>query len=388
MKVQVLILASAMAVALAGCGDSGPSGELRAATYNAGLAPGFVDHTAARAPVTTAELAAHDFDVLCVQEFFVPAHWEALVQATSDRYVDTLYLEPMPDDEGDDEGDEDEPACTPEETDPLLECVQEHCSDVSDDELTDCALGACAEEVDALSGGCLACVAANLGQSIDAIITACGEGSASYAYEGSFGIGLLTVAPMADKDSIVMDSNLTRRGVLYGRMSDEVFGDLHLFCTHLSPVFSAVPFPGDGSWEQEQVDQIEALLAFVDAKVGEGEPVVVLGDLNTGPAAGGVAAEQPEHYARFEAAGFFNPYTQGDDAECTFCASNLLVGGGADHEDSGIIDHVLVRGVDLLEADHEASRFMTETIEIDIADVGTVTTQYSDHYGVSVNLSR
>jgi endonuclease/exonuclease/phosphatase family metal-dependent hydrolase len=383
MKARILTLAPALALALAGCGDDTPSAELRAATYNAGLAPGFVDHTEARAPITTAELADHDFDVLCVQEYFVPAHWQALVQATADRYQDSLYLEPMPEDDGAGD-DEDEGACTEEETDPLVACVQEHCADVSNDELTDCALNECAEEVDALSGGCLACVAANLGQSIDDIITACAEGSGTYAYDGSFGIGLLTASPMADKDSIVMDSNLTRRGVLYGRMSDEEFGDVHLFCTHLSPVFSSVPFPGDGSWEQEQIDQIEALLAFVGEKVGEGEPVLVLGDLNTGPAAGGVAAEQPEHYARFEAAGFLNPYTAGDAAECTFCADNLLVGGGADHEDSGIIDHVLVRGLDT-GASYQAARFMTETIDIEV-DGETVTTQYSDHYGVLVEI--
>ena len=363
-----------------GCGgDDAPPAELRAASYNAGLAPGFVDFTEQRAPVTTAALAEHELDVLCVQEYFVPEHWEALVSASSHRYADTHDLEPIPDEPGD--GDE-EPACDEEETDPLVACIEENCPGASPDELSDCALNECEEEVDALSGECLSCVAANLGSTLEEIVQTCALGAGAYAYGGAFGIGILSRAPMNETDSIVMNSHLTRRGVLYGLVSDDDFGDVHVFCTHLSPVFSSVPFPGEGSWEQEQRDQIDALLGFVDDKVGEGEQVMVIGDLNVGPEAGGYAAEQPEHYASFEAAGFLNPYLDQDDPGCTFCATNLLVGGGADHEESKIIDHILLRGID---AAYSADRFMTERIEVEVSGE-TVETEYSDHYGVVVDL--
>jgi endonuclease/exonuclease/phosphatase family metal-dependent hydrolase len=373
---------AAAAAGAAGCGNSGPPAELRAATYNAGLAPGFVDHAAARAPVTTAALAEQEFDLLCVQEYFVPDHWEALVDASADRYAGTSYLDPMP---AEPDPDEDVAACSPEETEPLVSCVEAECPDASPDELTNCALSACEEEVNALSSDCLTCVGANLGSSLEEIIEACANGTGVYAYGGAFGIGLLSGHPTVQRDSIVLDSHLTRRGVLYAQVDAADFGDVHVFCTHLSPVFSSVPFPGEGSWEEEQVAQIDALLAFVDEKTGEGDQVMILGDLNTGPAAGDVPAEHPDHYARVEAAGFENPYLEADEVECTFCGPNLLVGGGADHDDSGIIDHVLVRGIDAVRS---AARFMTDTIEVEVEGTGSVTTQYSDHYGVVVELTR
>lgn len=75
------------------------------------------------------------------------------------------------------------------------------------------------------------------------------------------------------------------------RSADEIV------CTHLTAGLSHVPYPGRGSWLEEQTWQIDELLAFIDRKALGTTPIVVVGDLNCGPVAGGGSrfnAREPE----------------------------------------------------------------------------------------------
>lgn len=362
--------------------DDPPAPTLTLGTYNAGLAVGFVEHAAERAPVTTAALAALDFDVLCVQEYWQPAHRDALYAAVADALPYTTHHEADPG--------ACEPACTADDVDPLVACMDRECPDVGVGDVISCALEHCGAEVDALPGPCLTCIGGEVGdKTVSELVAACGPDAMSascYAYAGEFGTALLTRHEVLDRDLIVMDSSLNRRGVLYNKLATDL-GEVHVFCTHLSAVFSDIPHPAEAdgmTWLQEQADQIAALRAWVDTKATDGAPVVLLGDYNCGPEIPGrVPAEFPENYAAL-AEGYRHPYAESPDADCTFCNSNPLVGSDApDHDGAELIDHVLVRGFgDLPE---HAARILDGAIDLEV-DGMSVRSAYSDHYGVRVVL--
>lgn len=361
---------------LSGLGCNGDDEVLDVATYNAGLAPGFVPLTAERGPRTIEALAAQGgLDVVCVQELWLEESVRALEAATAERWPNTIFPPPDP---GTGAGGG-APACEASEIDPLQACVLASCADVPAGELAMCVLGACQAELGALPSDCSTCLAANIGASFEEIRLTCSTSPGSeFAFGGSFGLGLLTDAEILEQDFLLLDSTFNRRGVIYARLDTPQRGPVNTFCTHLTPIFDDIPFPGAGSWEDEQAAQIDALLAFVEEKAGADEPVVLLGDMNTGPALDVVAAEAPDNYARLVGAGFDNPYVQ-PQAACTFCADNPLV---SDDADSVVIDHVLVRG---LMVNGTARRFLTEDITVEV-DGNPVPAAYSDHYGVAAGL--
>lgn len=366
-----------------GAGDSDASFEM--ATYNAGLADGFVDHARERAPLVPDAVGALGADVVFVQEVWAADDVAALTGAVADVYPDSFFLDPMPDDASDgsaatDDAGTPDVACSLGEAVPLEECAREHCADLPADQIADCVLSNCGAEFGAMCPTCQACLGANVGSSIDEAIVACTQGTAAYAYDGSFGIGFLSSEPFVEQDQLVLESSLTRRAVLYVEIDDPTIGPVHLFGTHLSPVFSDVPYPGEGSWEEEQAAQIEALRAWVDEKAGDGV-VIMAGDFNTGPAGDLYDAEEPDNYALLVAGDWSSPYADDPASECTFCADNPLVGG--DSEGDVAIDHVLVANFD---GTVDARRVVDGEVEV-VVDGETITTAVSDHYGVLVSLT-
>lgn len=366
------------AFGLAGCGgdDDGGSAALRVATYNAGLAPGYVDYTAERAPKTIDAIAGVDAQVLCVQEVWRPEDVDALQAAAGDRFSSAFFLPPDP---GDTTGGE--AACTNEELDPLQACAETQCAGVDVGELAGCVLAQCATEFGAVSSSCSTCLAANIGSSFSDIRLVCTTaGGGAYAFGGAFGIGLLTDQSVVSQDHIVLDSTYNRRGVLYERIGTDALGDVHVFCTHLSAIFSNIPYPKEGSWEAEQAAQIERLKSWIQEKTGGTGTTLVLGDFNTGPAVGDAQAEAPANYEALVSGGLTDPYAQQSDATCTFCESNPLVGAGGG---SVLIDHVLLEGFG---GSATGRRILTDPITIQ-KDGQDVTTAYSDHYGLEVTLT-
>ena len=151
---------------------------------------------------------------------------------------------------------------------------------------------------------------------------------------------------------------------------------------------SAIPesdYGGDyGDWKGEQAHQIEQLLEYIEEKSGEegsSGQVVLLGDLNTGPAVTdhGIQPEWPENYQLLVDAGLTEPYLAQSDVQCTDCPENSFHSADSDAK---LIDHVLLRGV---AASPHVERVMTETVTIEV-DGEPVETHLSDHFGLELTL--
>jgi endonuclease/exonuclease/phosphatase family metal-dependent hydrolase len=140
-----------------------------------------------------------------------------------------------------------------------------------------------------------------------------------------------------------------------------------------------------GGWPEENAAHVEALIDWVEEKAGDGGQVVVLGDLNTGPAGDGITASFPENYAQLPEAGFENAFLRGDDAACTFCGDNPLVASESG-EAGAAIDHALTRGID---GDIDVERVLDGRIDIEIPSEDgeeTLSTALSDHYGLRATI--
>ncbi len=356
-----------------------PPAPFRVATYNGGLAKGFVPYTDERAVATTEAIAALDLELLCVQEFWRPEDVARLQAAAAANLPNQHFLAPDPGDPG-----VAGPPCSDTELDPLQSCAEAACAEVNADGLAGCILGSCNPEFSATSGECSGCLAANIGGTFNDIRFSCtNSASGGYAYGGSFGIGLLTSAEVLEEGQLVFASSYNRRAVLFSRVKTSL-GELNVFCTHLSAVFGDIPHPDEATgmtWVAEQALQIDEMIAFAEAKAAGG-PILLLGDLNTGPERPGIAAEAPANYARFEPAGYSSEYLAQASPRCTFCADNLLV-GGADDATSVIIDHILTKGVT---ATVSTERILTAPIELTVGGEPT-NAHLSDHFGLQATLT-
>lgn len=362
------------ALACAACDDPEADG-LRVGTYNAGLAPGYVPLSAERAPATIEAIAGLPVDVACVQEVWTAENAAALVAATNERWPNQIIPAPQPRSlpgSG--------PACTATDLAPLSTCVASACVGFPSNELAGCAVAQCETELFDLPSACSTCLATNIGASFEQIQTTCTTTPGTeFAFGGSFGLSLLSNVPIIDQDVLVLESSFNRRAVIYAHVDGPNL-DAHIFCTHLTPIFDDLPYPGTGSWELEQRAQIEALIAFVDSKTLPEDRVVLLGDLNTGPGFGDIAPEAETNYAVLLSRFPNNPYIEDTEVPlCTFCPDNPLV---ADDDSPVIIDHILMRNLD---SDESAERILVGEIQVDV-DGTPVTTALSDHYGIRAGL--
>ncbi|WP_044249127.1 endonuclease/exonuclease/phosphatase family protein [Chondromyces apiculatus] len=384
--------ASTGAASRSGRGAARSRGPFRAGTFNAGLAVGILAHADARAEPVVKALAEEPLDLLCVQEFWLEEHWHQLTNATAERLPNTHHLAPDPGGTA---------LCAPEDLGRLAVCATP-CGGARSDAAR-CVLERCMHVLPTVSGGCLSCLGRDPRRSFTEFAQSCVDGAAAasakavkrgarevrdarltaqtfYGYGGSFGTGLLTSAPITARDAYVFPSALARRGVLYARL-DAPIGPVHAFCTHLTAEVGGVPHPAGGSWTADQRREIEALLAYVERKVPRGEPIVLLGDLNTGPAAApSVSARLPGHFQRLIAWGFVDPSGVSGPPNCTYCSDNPLSGGQGTR--GSLIDHVLLRG--LSGASHRD--LLRRPLDVQVRGK-RVRTGFSDHYGVVVDIT-
>jgi len=161
-----------------------------------------------------------------------------------------------------------------------------------------------------------------------------------------------------------------------------------VFCTHTTPDFTgSVPYTGEfESWEAEQAQQIEAMIAWIEDKAQDGDLVVLMGDMNSGPAVPpDIEGELAANFQKFLDDGFVAPYTTDAEATCTFCEANPL--NPADTRNV-LIDHVLVKGGPA-GLTFDAARVLDDT-PVTVTPEGGAETQVSlsDHYGVQVEVLR
>jgi endonuclease/exonuclease/phosphatase family metal-dependent hydrolase len=357
--------------------DTAPDGPTPAegftvVTYNLGLARNFVPFAEERLADVIAAVAALDADVVCLQEVWEDADRDALLAATADAFPNAQIFETT-EDEGAGA------ACTAEETDPLLACVQEFCAET--DDLTGCVLGNCGTQFGAVSQPCATCLAAHISEPIDDIIAACLTGGSQLLFGGRNGLVLLSRLPLGDGGHMALDSFFTQRAVLWQEVITDA-GPVHVFCTHLNAALDEVEYGGAfESWEAEQAHQADQLLAWMEDRTGGVQDRILLGDMNSGPAVPPeLTGEVEEVFAKFTDAGLTNPYLALDTPPCTWCADNPLTGS----EDSSVIDHVLLGGAPA-QGTATPVRILTETITVEGVD-GAEEIPLSDHYGVAMTL--
>ncbi len=333
---------------------------MRIATFNAGLAPGYLPYVTERVPHVIAALSSLEVDILFVQEFWLERHFEELVSATP--HLPHAFRPPptAPPRNG---------VCGRQELAPLARCVEGSCRDLHGEALARCVVRNCARAALEVSPECLSCITSHPFGSYTEIVEPCiGEalsptprGSSTaglVAYGGSFGTALLSNRPLEDRDVLVFESTVNARAALYARV-----GSLHVFATHLSPGIL-----------HEQDRQIDQLLPWIESKCGPGDRVVLVGDLNTGPTIPPhITSHNGELYRRLLIeAGFENPYAK-SGARCTFCHGSLTSGV---HGDPGwLLDHVLCRGFSAQRAERILDGPLT---------AGSLRTTLSDHCGILV----
>lgn len=388
MKAWNWMLVVVAATALAACGDDGGdgtqnNGEPQSATatfetYNVGLARGFVPQAEARVQPVADAIAKSPADVMCLQEVWL---FQDDQGAWSTGQIDTLV----------DEASQNFPSsyfevtelgesvsCSQEDAEPLETCVRANCDGVPADDLSSCTLENCGDEFNGLPGPCQECVIGQIGGTLDEILAACtGDGASEFSYNGHNGLLLLSRHELRDTEITSFESSIVQRSALHAVVTVPDFGDVDLYCTHLAADLSGVEYPGDAfaSFEEEQAAQIDALLAWVDQTATTGN-VVVMGDMNTGPAKGELQAELASNYQKFVDAAYDSPYLSQASPECTFCGTNTLVDGdsnvGIDHV---FLDFTMAYGL------VDAMRVYDETTSI-----GGEELHLSDHFGVRVTI--
>lgn len=341
-----------------------PSAPLRVLTFNAGLAPQLLANVDARSAAIANAVPSLKANVACLQEVWLDRHYRAIVSRLD--FARSLRPSHAPTPAGD---------CSANEAARAFACVRKNCGEVRT-ALVDCIARNCGGAVTSISPGCQVCLTADPTRDPADTHRACvGErpdaqsklsDRPAYVYGGSYGLALLFQPELVEEDFLAFASRVVARGAVYARLvMPEPMKPLHVFCTHLA-----------SDSKEENSQQLEALVAFIEKKAPRGEPVLLLGDLNMGPGAEGVRPKLPEHFQSLVRAGFRSPYLGGDAPACTFCDANPMVSGRG--SGGSVIDHALLRDLDM---PVRSIRVLDESVELQLG-LRTLTSAYSDHYGV------
>jgi endonuclease/exonuclease/phosphatase family metal-dependent hydrolase len=225
----------------------------------------------------------------------------------------------------------------------------------------------------------LGCVINNL----DADFTSClGEAAPDdpAIFGGDYDVALLSRFPLLETESKKLNAYFVRTAVLYAKLDVPGLGPLHAFCTHLGSSLGPIPYQGPyAGWDDEHGHQVTELVAYVQSKASDAAPVILLGDLNMGPALGSSVATLPEQYQQLLAVGFSDPYASQPNALCTDCADDTFNQMFPGYQDS-LIDHVLLR-------DLPAHVATSQRVFDGKTSIAGQDGNLSDHYGVRVMLA-
>jgi endonuclease/exonuclease/phosphatase family metal-dependent hydrolase len=380
------------ATILLACCNGDDDDQSRIATFNLGLAFGYVPEASARIDPIIEALEASAFDLVCLQELWVDqdesGEWttdviDRVLEGVSDTYPHSHWSRTrVPDDAP-------EVGCTTDEADMLLGCAEPACGDEPPDNLATCVLANCDEEFQSTSSACQTCLVTNLGRPLDEIAEACrGVTRGGVVYDGHNGLAIISKHPLESTGILELDYVLTARSALYATVDLPGAGPTDVYCTHIAADLSEeIAYPEDAafsSFAEENADQTARILEHAEQSTSAPN-VALLGDFNHGPAVGEYRAELPANYRMVVDATYESPVTQLDPPRCTFCDDNILVGrtgpGGK------IIDHIYLRlgqGVRW----EDAAIIYDEPVEITGADGERREVHLSDHYGVAVTLTR
>jgi|GEM_PF-2384529 len=358
-----------------GAAGSANDFELRALSYNSALAPDFEPFTSERKPQIEIALAslASQLDLLCVQEYWTLQDFEALASKLVADLPHRFRQTPKPG----------SGSCSGHDLNELSGCLAQACSGKSGVELVVCAQTECAPAIQDIDGGCLGCFLDHLD---DGLFDRCqGDGSAPSdpaLFGGAFDVGVLSRYPLLHTDALEYNAYFVRSSALYAQLEVPGLGAVDTFCTHLGSSLGVIPYQGPhGSWDGEHAYQVAQLIGFIAHKASGKNPVLVLGDLNTGPDSAGppsISGELPLDYRLLLDSGLVDAVST---PFCTICADNALRGSGTREL---FIDHALLRGFNP-QVRVTVDRLLQQTFPLDTPQ-GTAAMNLSDHYALRVEL--
>lgn len=336
--------------------------------------------------------AENDSEILCIQDLYGDKVMEEVrkmlknsygydytIYATtknSDEDLEFIPAETIP------------AACSMNDLTPILSCVLSNCPDY--DGL--CIVQNCWQNFLELPADCRNCMLSNGIEAIQngdylSILTECQQDTRipakklQYEFDGNSGVLLASKLPMSDKKQIKLRSYGRMRSAVAATVTKDDIGQIQVICSGLTPL-SEAEYDGFGeSWEDEQLTQIEQILAMP-----AGEEVVqriVLGDFG-GNLEGGdnILANNPAPVMIFKENGWYDPYFDVDSKEeiaCTVCPENPFVD---DDALESVPDHIFFRykrGYDF-----SARRiFINKFTDFDRENHTKKTYSVSDHYGIT-----
>lgn len=388
LSAAALFLIVPMAIAACGSEDEPGPQPVKFASFNAGLATNFVLYAPERRAQVIAAIKASDADVMCLQEVWSDDDTDAVIKGVKGKFPHAFAVKT----EEDPGGVELPIACTAGESDPLKACIGANCvADPNDPcsetpNLAQCGLTKCNAQITQVSTACYECLAANIGLGFEGILEACAKkGTGKFAFKARNGLIILSRNKLTDTAHTVLKSSTNRRAVLEAEVNFDG-SKARVYCTHLTAGLSNVAYTGEfGSWEKEQAQQIDAVIALVDKKVGT-SPAVLIGDMNCSPKVEGIEPEMEGNFKKFTDAGFKAPYVDAAGTKCTWCDDNTLHDGADVKSTTGsILDHILMKNLDDAVAKARTARIIDGLVEIEVA-CKKKQVHVSDHYGLSVEL--
>jgi hypothetical protein len=369
-------------------------GDLVAATFNAGLAPGVVSLATPRNAHVAAALADYrETGVMCLQEFWLPESRDAAIAALGLPPENVYHVDTSG--QGDDLTGVN--VCSREQFDPLAACVRQKCAGVADEETTLCALSQCRTKLIGLffDGGedCINCLVSSVGGTVAEIESACvppGKG-VSHSYRGHNGVILVSKWPLTEREHALLPSSIANRAALFATVRPPGRAPIEVACAHISTSNELPPSHrgSDGErmfsdWDEEMNAQIRLISTTMKRRAADGRIQLFVADVNAGPdLPGGISSQSTNVWKTILAEGFWSPAAAADKPFCSTCVDDTLRPGSTKNY---LIDHVLVRdppGGDELEPVC-AERFMTGRQTIAGYRGERLESNLSDHYGVRV----
>lgn len=418
-----LAITSIFALAL-GCGESSTTREPEEVivdAFNVALAGSFIPYEAQRRQPIADAIAAHDADILCLQEVWTQADKERIRDAAAEAFPHSVFFEnnlDTPIDDATDQRGEIPPAPTTvpcpdeifddemltikEQMDDAIDCVRDACSTIPDSDegrtsSAACASGCSLEVAPLLFGSdpqhqrCYACIIPQLPTATFAEMRASCPTvvNQDLAFGGQNGVMILSRHPLKNTENWVIPGTWNRRSILKATVELPNGAELDTYCNHLTPIFTVPPnsintFPytgqygngmtGPEGWQAEQELQAEKLIDYVASRSAN-RPAVILGDFNAGLAypEQEIVGEGEETFNILEAA-YTPAYTADYTPLCTFCTTNLVT----TTEASVWIDHIFIHNLD-----ESAVRSTARIFDEDVVPVGGDTlVPLSDHFGM------
>ncbi len=374
-------------------------------TFNVALAGAFVPNEAARRPKIVEALAAHDADVVCLQEVWTEADKTAIAEAAKGAYPHVVRFETDLATPIDDPTDHDGNVVTPPSTAPCadpalntalgdgIDCLKANCNTIpgSEDGQTTsakCASDSCVAHVATLLGAddkrCYGCLLANIpASSFAQMRTECGTNpNGGLAFGGRNGVMILSKHPLTESAMHVLPATWNRRIIARATVNLPNGAKVDVHCNHVAPLFNDPLYLYTGQygkgatdkqgWANEQILHAKKMIAF--QKTRPDARAILLGDLNASREEGDIEGEGSATLDELEAV-YDEAIAPGYTPACTFCDDNPNTGGG----ENTWLDRIFLSGIPKSAVKSSARLFTEATV-----DGATGKVPISDHYGYRV----